>query len=127
MAVSDVARAVGRVLADDSTIHHTYRIGGAAPLTLRQMTERILIAMNASRALFGVPVGAIRPLVAAAQRLLPHPPVTTALLDLLAIDNVIEPNDITSELGISPIPFAPEELLYLKKITVSSALRSLFN
>ena len=52
--------------------------------------------------------------------------MTTGLLDLLAIDNVIERNDLQNELGISPVPFAPEELLYLQKITVSSALSSLF-
>ncbi len=126
VAVSDVALAVLKVLEHDSTIRRSYDIGGSTPLTLRQMTERILIAMNASRILVGVPVAAIRPLVAAAQALLPNPPVTTGLLDLLAIDNVIERNDLTNELGILPVPFAPEELLYLRKITVSSALSSLF-
>ena len=126
VAVSDVVRAVIKVLEDDSTIRRSYSIGGSTPLTLRQMTERILIAMNASRILVGVPVGVIRPLVAAGQKLLPNPPVTTGLLDLLEIDNVIEQNDLHDELGITPVPFAPEELLYLQKITVSSALSSLF-
>jgi NADH dehydrogenase len=126
IAVGDVARAVGKALETDSTIRHAYSIGGAVPLSLRQMTERILIAMNASRALVGVPVGTIRPLVALGQRLLPHPPVTTGLLDLLAIDNVIPRNDLTPVFGIDPVPFAPEELLYLRQITVSSAVRSLF-
>ena len=126
VAVSDIARAVIKVLEDDSTIHRSYAIGGSTPLTLRQMTERILIAMNASRVLVGVPIPLIRPLVALGQKLLPNPPVTTGLLDLLAMDNVIEENDLQQELGITPIPFAPEELLYLRKITVSSALRSLF-
>ena len=126
VAVSDIARAVIKVLEDDSTIHRSYAIGGSTPLTLRQMTERILIAMNASRFLVGVPIPLIRPLVAIGQKLLPNPPVTTGLLDLLALDNVIEENDLQNELGITPVPFAPEELLYLRKITISSALRSLF-
>jgi len=126
VAVSDVARAVIKVLEDDSTVRRIYSIGGSTPLTLRQMTERILIALDTSRILVGVPVGLIRPLVAAAQTILPNPPVTTGLLDLLAIDNVMEHNDLQHELGITPIPFAPEELLYLRKITIRSALRSLF-
>jgi len=126
VAVGDVARAIVKVLEDDATVRRCYAIGGTTPLTLRQMTERILVAMNTSRALVGVPVAAIRPLIALAQRLLPHPPVTTGLLDLLHIDNVIDRNDLKEELGITPIPFAPEELLYLRKITVSSALGSLF-
>jgi hypothetical protein len=90
------------------------------------MTERILIAMNTSRVLVGIPVSALRPVVALAGNLLPNPPVTTGLLDLLAIDNVIPENDLNDSLGIQPTPFAPEELLYLRKITAGSAIKSLF-
>jgi len=126
IAVGDVVRAIVKVLEDDSTVHHSYSLGGPMPLSLRQMTERILIAMNASRVLVGVPVAVLKPVIALGERLLPNPPVTTGLLDLLKIDNVIERNDLSEQLGISPTPFAPEELLYLKQITVSSALRSLF-
>lgn len=126
VAVSDVVQAVIKCLESDSTIRHIYDIGGSTPITLRQMTERILVAMGTSRILVGVPVGAIRPLVALAQSLLPNPPVTTGLLDLLAMDNVIERNDLQDELGIAPVPFAPEELLYLRKITAGAALASLF-
>ena len=126
VAVADIARAILRTLEDDATIRRSYSIGGATPLTLRQMTERILIAMNASRMLVGVPVSVVRPVVALMQRALPHPPVTTGLLDLLAMDNIVEPNDLDTELGIRPIPFAPEELLYLKQIRFGSALESLF-
>ncbi len=126
IAVGDVVRAIVTVLEDDSTVHKSYSLGGPMPLSLRQMTERILIAMSASRVLVGVPVAVLKPLIALGEHLLPHPPVTTGLLDLLKIDNVIERNDLSDELGISPTPFAPEELLYLKQITVSSALRSMF-
>jgi hypothetical protein len=89
------------------------------------MTERILVAMNANRRLVGVSVGALRPLIVIAEKLLPNPPVTTSLLDLLKVDNVVPVNDL-QELGIDPIPFAPEELLYLREITAGSAFRSLF-
>jgi NADH dehydrogenase len=127
ISVDDVARAVVKCLDDDSTIGHSYALGGPTPLTLRQMTERILIAMNASRVLVGVPVGFLRPVVSFAQRILPRPPVTTGLLDLLKIDNVIEPNDLIEQLGIQPVPFAPEELLYLRKISFGDAIRSLIS
>ena len=124
VAVSDVANAIAKCLDDDSTIGRVLSLGGPMPLSLREMTERILVAMNSSRILVGVPVGALRPVIALAQAVLPHPPVTTGLLDLLAIDNVIPSNDLTS-LGINPIPFAPEELLYLKNISFSDAVGSL--
>jgi len=126
IAVEDVARAVKKCLEDPATVRRTFTIGGSTPLTLRQMTERILVAMSTSRKLVGVPVKSIRPLVAAAEKLLPRPPVTTGLLELLNMDNVVPKNDLATELGIDPVPFAPEELLYLRDITASSAFRSLF-
>ncbi|HVF38781.1 MAG TPA: complex I NDUFA9 subunit family protein [Gemmatimonadaceae bacterium] len=126
IAVGDVARAVAKTLSDPRSTGQSYALGGPTPLTLRQMTERILIAMGTSRKLISAPVSAIRPLVAAAQKLLPSPPVTTSLLDLLEIDNVIEQNDLIASLGISPTPFAPEELLYLRNITAGGAFKSLF-
>jgi NADH dehydrogenase len=125
IAVDDVARAVRKSLETASAVGRTYVIGGPVPLTLRQMTERILVAMNANRRLVGVSVGALRPLIVIAEKLLPNPPVTTSLLDLLKVDNVVPVNDL-QELGIDPIPFAPEELLYLREITAGSAFRSLF-
>lgn len=127
VAVDDVARAVSKVLGDDQTIGKSYALGGPTPLSLRQMTERILIAMNTSRVLVGIPVSALRPVVGLAGILLPNPPVTTGLLDLLAIDNVIPKNDLKDSLGIQPTPFAPEELLYLRKITAGSAIKSMFS
>ena len=64
--------------------------------------------------------------MAIAGKLLPNPPVTPGLLDLLDLDNVIPENALVTEMGVTPIPFAPEELLYLRKINCSGALRSLF-
>ncbi len=124
VAVSDVANAIAKCLDDDSTIGRVLSLGGPMPLSLREMTERILVAMNASRILVGVPVAALRPLIALGQAVLPNPPVTTGLLDLLKIDNVVPSNDLPS-LGINPIPFAPEELLYLKNISFGDAVGSL--
>ncbi|MFN2602709.1 MAG: NAD-dependent epimerase/dehydratase family protein [Gemmatimonadaceae bacterium] len=126
IAVEDVARAVVKALEESTSVRETYSLGGPVPLTLRQMTERILVAMHARRKIVGVPVSAMRPLIAAGEKMLPKPPVTTALLDLLDIDNVVPENDLTTKLGIHPVPFAPEELLYLREITVSGALGSLF-
>lgn len=125
IAVGDVAQAILKCLEMDSSIGRAYDVGGAVPVTLKQMAERILVAMNASRALVGIPVSALRPIIGVLQRILPRPPVTTGLLDLLKVDNVIASNDLFNELGISPVPFAPEELLYLRKISFSDAIRSL--
>jgi uncharacterized protein YbjT (DUF2867 family) len=126
IAADDVARVVRLTLEKKETVHQSYDLGGAVPLTLRQMTERILIAMGTSRKLIPVPVKALRPIVAIAQRFLPNPPVTSSLLDLLALDNTVAKNALTEYFKIVPIPFAADELQYLRRITVRNAFRSLF-
>jgi uncharacterized protein YbjT (DUF2867 family) len=125
IAVGNVAQSVVKCLDNPDTIGGIFSLGGAVPLTLRQIAERVLVAMNASRILVGVPLWLLRPVVQLAQNLLPKPPVTTSLLELLEMDNVVPSNDLTSGLHIEPAPFAPEELLYLRKITFSSAIHSM--
>jgi NADH dehydrogenase len=126
IAVDDVARVIRLCLEKRETVRQIYELGGPAALTLRQMTERILTAMGTDRKLVPVPVTLLRPLVALAQRLLPNPPVTTSLLDLLGIDNAVARNALTEDFKLMPVPFAADELLYLRQITAKSALRSLF-
>jgi uncharacterized protein YbjT (DUF2867 family) len=126
IAVDDVARVVRLSLEKKDTVNQTYDLGGAVPLTLREMTERILTAMGTNRKLVPVPIKVLRPVVALAQRLLPNPPVTSSLLDLLALDNTIAHNALTGYFRVVPIPFAADELQYLRRITAKSALRSLF-
>jgi len=69
----------------------------------------------------------LRPIVALAQRFIPNPPVTSSLLDLLALDNTVTKNALTDFFKVVPIPFAADELQYLRRITARSALKSLFS
>ena len=126
VAVDDIAHVIARALADETTRGSMYPLGGPAPLSLRDIAARVLIAMNVSRQIVSVPTAAMRPLVAALSHVLPRPPVTPELLDTLVIDNTVPDNTITSVFGITPTPCAPEELLYLRRITVSGALGALF-
>ena len=126
ISVDDVARVVRLSLEKKETVNQVYDLGGAVPLTLREMTERIMTAMKTDRMLVGVPVKVLRPLVALAERLLPNPPVTSSLLDLLALDNTVAHNALTEYFKVVPIPFAADELQYLRRITAKNAFRSLF-
>ena len=127
IAVDDVARVVRLSLDKKETVNQSYDLGGAIPLTLRQMTERILAAMGTDRRLVPVPIKVLRPIVALAQRFLPNPPVTSGLLDLLSLDNTVTNNALTETFKLVPVPFAADELQYLRRITARSALKSLFN
>lgn len=126
IAVGDVASVIAKALADDTTRGGTFPLGGSAELTLRQIAERVLLTMKTHRLIIGVPTAAVRPFVSALWHLVPKPPVTTELLDTLALDNTVPDNTLMTIFGITPTPFAPEELLYLRRVTASSALRSLF-
>ena len=126
IAADDVARVVRLTLEKKETINQSYDLGGAVPLTLRQMTERILAAMGTQRRIVTVPVRALRPLLAVAQRMLPNPPVTASLLDLLSLDNTTPNNALTDFFNVVPVPFASDELQYLRRITARNALNSLF-
>lgn len=126
ISVRDVASAIGAALDLDDTIGSAYGLGGPAPLSLREMTERILVAMRTQRMLLPVPVAALRPVVALMQRVVPKPPVTTGLLDLLSIDNTVPDNHIKRTFGIDPVPFAPGEIEYVQRVTFKKAIRSLF-
>lgn len=125
IAVDDVARCVGICLERDDTIGSAYSLGGPAELTLREMTERILVAMDTRRALVPVPIAVLRPLVAILQRVVPRPPVTTGLLDLLSIDNTVPENEIRRTFGITPTPFAPEEIGYVRRVTLRNAVEAM--
>ena len=127
VAVDDVARVVRLSLEKKEAVHQAFDLGGKVPLTLREMTERILTAMGTRRKLVPVSLKVLRPIVALAQRVLPNPPVTSSLLDLLALDNTVANNALTDYFKVTPTPFAADELQYLRRITARNALRSLFN
>lgn len=126
IAVDDVAKVIRLALDKKETVGRIYELGGSVPLTLREMVERILTAMGTTRKLVSVPIPLLRPIVATAQRTLPNPPVTSSLLDLLALDNTVANNALTETFGVTPMPFAGDELSYVRRITVKSAFDSLF-
>jgi uncharacterized protein YbjT (DUF2867 family) len=126
VAVDDVAKVIRMSLEKKDTVGRIYELGGSVPLTLRQMVERILSAMGTSRMLVPIPIPMLRPIVAVAQRVLPTPPVTSSLLDLLALDNTVTNNALTDTFGVTPMPFAGDELSYVRRITARGAFRSLF-
>jgi uncharacterized protein YbjT (DUF2867 family) len=126
IAVRDIAKTVRISLEKQATRRGTYSLGGPTPLSLREMTERILAALGVRRKIVSVPVRTLRPLIALAAKTLPNPPVTTALLDLLSLDNTVPDNALVPVFGVTPTPFAPDELQYLRRITASDAFGSLF-
>lgn len=119
VSVYDVVEAVVRCLDDDSTIGAELTLGGPEALTLGEIERRIIAAMNTRRLLVPVPVALLRPAVQAMQALLPGSPVSTSLLDLLAVANTVPDNALVSHFGMVPIPFAGEHIQYLNDNSLS--------
>lgn len=120
--VGDVIEATARCLEDDSTIGQELGLGGPEVLTYEQIVGRVLAALGARRLTFKMPVPLLRPLVKLMSVTLPNPPVSTSLLDLLKVDNVVAHNALT-DLGITPRPFTPENLGYMRDFSALDALK----
>ncbi len=123
--VGDVVAAVARCLDDESTIGGEYALGGPEVLTYAQIARRVLDALGARRLTINVPVPLLRPVVKLMEVALPNPPVTTSLLDLLKVDNAVADNALTGVFGITPRPFTPENLGYMREFTARESLKRL--
>lgn len=124
--VGDVAEAIARSIDDPSTIGHEYELGGPEVLTYEEIVNRVLKALGTNRRKIRVPVAVLRPVVIAMQTLLPNPPVSTSLLDLLAVPNVVSDNALVSKFEIVPRPFAPENLAYMKDFKIGTTIGKFF-
>lgn len=120
--VGDVVEAFARSLDDDSTIGHEYELGGPEVLTYEEIVSRVLKALGTRRTRIKIPVALLRPVVAVMQTVLPNPPVTLSLLDLLAVPNVVSDNALISKFGIDPKPFIPENLSYMRNFSIGTTL-----
>lgn len=123
--VGDVAEALARCLDDDRTTGHTYGLGGPEVLTYEEIVRRVLVALGTQRALLHTPVP-LMALAVRAMQVLPNPPVTPGLLDLLKVDNTVADNALPGVFGILPRPFVPENLTYMRRFTALSTINRLF-
>jgi uncharacterized protein YbjT (DUF2867 family) len=124
--VDDVARAVGRAIADDGTIHKEYELGGPEVLTLEEIELRTLRAIGAKRIMIHFPMPLLRLIVAVMEFALPSPPVTRSLLELLQVSNVPNENAI-DEFVSDPRAFTPENIAhYMRTFKVAETLKGFF-
>jgi uncharacterized protein YbjT (DUF2867 family) len=121
--VEDVAECFTTALDDDSTIGKEYELGGPEILTLEEIERRILKALGARRLMIRFPMPVLRGVVSLMEKLLPNPPVTRSLLELLAVSNITKNNAIKNFVE-NPRPFTIENIRpYMREFRVSQTFK----
>jgi uncharacterized protein YbjT (DUF2867 family) len=124
--VEDLVTAMVKSIDDDATSREEYELGGPEVLTLEEIERRTLKAIGARRLFVPVPRPMLTLIVALMEKLLPNPPVTRSLLELLAVDNVPKHNEIQQFVD-DPLPFTPENTsTYMREFRLSQTLAQFF-
>ncbi len=120
--VDDVAAAAGeRALALPETAGRSFELGGASILSYRDIVARVLAHRRRRRPLMPLPFGTWR-VLAQALAPLPSPPLTRDQVELMALDNVADPQTPGfTELGIAPRSLEQALAESLRPASASSA------
>lgn len=122
VSVYDVAEATVRSLDDDGTIGKEFTLGGPEVLTLGEIEKRIIAALGTWRMLIPVPVALLRPAVFVMEKTLPGSPVSSSLLELLAVPNIVKDNALVNYFKLSPQAFSGDNIQYLNDTSIGQAL-----
>ena len=124
--VEDVVTALVKSLDDRTTIGQGYELGGPEVLTLEEIERRTLAAIGARRLLVPLPRPVLTLVVTLMEALLPAPPVTRSLLELLAVDNVPKHNAIQRFVA-EPRPFSSDNIApYMRQFRAGQTLARFF-
>jgi NADH dehydrogenase len=121
--VEDLVSCTVHAVDDPSTVGQEFEIGGPEVLTLEEIERRTLQALGARRLLVRFPLPLVRVFVTLMELLLPAPPVTRSLLELLTVDNVTTSNSIRRFVP-EPRRFLPEHTAsYMRAFHIGETLR----
>ena len=124
--VEDVVTCFLRAVDDSSTFGKEYELGGPEVITLEEIERRTLQAVGARRWMVPFPMPLLRIIVTLMETILPNPPVTRSLLELLAVSNVTTHNAISMFVS-EPKPFTAENAApYMRQFHLRDTLAQLF-
>ncbi len=120
--VEDVVTCVVEALDDPDTIAKEYELGGPEVLTIEEIERRTLAAVGAQRLMLRLPLSLLQIVVTLMETLLPAPPVTRSLLEMLAVNNVTTENAI-HQFVPAPRPFTAENAApYMRQFRVGQTI-----
>jgi NADH dehydrogenase len=121
--VADLVTCIAGAVGDPTTKGQEFEIGGPEILTLEEIERRVMTAVGARRVWVRFPLPLIRLVVALMEILLPAPPVTRSLLELLAVDNVTRSNALRRFVA-EPTAFTPDVIRpYVRRFRVRDTIR----
>ncbi len=121
IAISDLVRCVEMCLEEERLNNRVVTIGGAEQVTYAQVIELIMETLQTKRPKIRLPVWLMRPAVALMTWLLPHPPITSHELAMVALDNIAGLHSVEESFGFRPKSLRGN-LYYLRKITYGEAI-----
>ncbi len=120
--VEDLITCMIHALGNRATIGQSYDLGGPEHLTYEEMVKQILLALHRSRLLLHAPVPLMKPVIKTMELVLPKPPATTSLLDLLNVDNTTGLDSVERQFRFRPRLFR-DVISYLSRYSFGRALR----
>lgn len=124
--VEDVVTCVVQALDAPGTFGQEYELGGPEVLTIEEIERRTLQAVGARRLMVRFPMPLLRLIVGLMEALLPAPPVTASLLELLAVNNVTTENRVRQFVP-EPRPFTAENAApYMRRFRLGQTLAQFF-
>lgn len=122
----DVAEATVRCVDDATTIGKELGLGGPEVLNLGEIEHRIHSVVGGPKLFVPAPVALLRPAVWVMERVLPGTPVTSSLLELLAVPNLVQDNALVNHFKMTPKVFSGDNIQYLKDNTFGQIMSKLF-
>jgi NADH dehydrogenase len=102
--VEDLVSCLVRALSDDSLLGRAIALGGAEYVTFREVLEEVCRELSIHRLLVPLPLWAAKA-PARLMAVLPHPPLTPAMLELFEFDNATDLDVIPKNFGFQPRGF----------------------
>lgn len=120
--VEDVARCVARSLSGNIRGNRIVEIGGPDQLSYNEILRIVARTMGHRRLRINIPIWKMRLPIALMEMVTPRPPINSAMLQLITLRNVAEPDSVERVFSFRPQSFAGN-IDYIKSMTFGEALR----
>ena len=104
--VEDLVTCLVWTLENPETVNHTYEVGGAEYLTLRQVLETLMAVTHRRRLLLPLPIPYMRALIVLLDSFIPNFNISTYWLDYVAVNRTCPVDNLPRNFGLMPARFA---------------------